>query len=643
MTVQFRIDSATLYTTEGQVPYQFSSDLTVLAGPTGVGKTTLLELIKYGLGGDGLLAPVVLESVNDVVLEVSIGAQRLRLARSVDQEKKKKVRVTDLIANERLHDHHVGAAQPSLNTLLLTSMGLPDDMRAAAQSGRSIKAGSRITFADIFSFLYIPQSEINRDIARSQDSYLEPKRKAVFELLFGLTDPDLLEKRSQASVLNGEIDTAEDHHKTVVQFLRDSNTQSREDAQAALDAARLAQEQAEAQRGLLRESISPVSDRETQTLRDLLNQAERSIADARATETSLTRQQEDYAGEIRRVQAELARLNRMRDAGERLAQIEFTSCPRCMQSLKNRTVPVGQCRVCLQPDESVSTGELDQYEASQLGDQIDEMRHQLDFLAQQIAHTRDAIRDREELLRHLALTIDARTADRVSPRLQAFSDATEKLAASRATQEHFENILMQWDRVADLADVEQDLRGRKARLQGDIARSEASLNVRRKYLIREISKEFNRVVSDLRIPGVQEASIHETNYLPLLNGKPFRQISRGGGIVTATQVAYWTALLAVALRERETSYPAFLLIDSPRLALNTEKDLSAALYRRLVTLAEANRGKLQLIIADNELPAAYRKDYAEIDFSYKKPTVATIRHPGKGAVKPLVTVGAAAS
>lgn len=45
MTVAFRIDSVRLETSNGPVEYSFPGDLTVLAGQTGVGKTTLLELI----------------------------------------------------------------------------------------------------------------------------------------------------------------------------------------------------------------------------------------------------------------------------------------------------------------------------------------------------------------------------------------------------------------------------------------------------------------------------------------------------------------------------------------------------------------------------------------------------------------------
>lgn len=44
MTTTFRIEQIRLDTSGGLVVHSFPSDLTVLAGPTGVGKTSLLEL-----------------------------------------------------------------------------------------------------------------------------------------------------------------------------------------------------------------------------------------------------------------------------------------------------------------------------------------------------------------------------------------------------------------------------------------------------------------------------------------------------------------------------------------------------------------------------------------------------------------------
>jgi hypothetical protein len=91
----------------------------------------------------------------------------------------------------------------------------------------------------------------------------------------------------------------------------------------------------------------------------------------------------------------------------------------------------------------------------------------------------------------------------------------------------------------------------------------------------------------------------------------------------------------VALRRRDTLFPAFLLLDSPRTSLNDNDELSAALYRRLVTAPDAADGRVQLIIGDNELPATYRRDYAQIDFDYGHPTIATIPHPGRDAVQTI--------
>ncbi|MEV0052442.1 AAA family ATPase [Saccharopolyspora shandongensis] len=638
MTIRFRLDALALGTTEGEVDYRFTSDLTVLAGPTGVGKTTLLELIKYGFGGDARIAPAAKDHVNTVTLDVTIGEERWRLTRSLDHHKRKTVRVTDLRLQERLPDHRVGTEQPSLNTLLLNSLGLPDDMRAAA-GGSSTREGNRITFADIFTYLYIPQYEINSDIAHSQDGYREPKRRAVFEILFGLTDSEILKMRSRINRLKGEIEDAVKQHRTVLEFLQASGTTGREAAARARAAAEQSQREAERELHYLRQVIDPVTDRETQVLRDLLTEAERTLADTRAADAELARRQSEYTTERRRVQDDLDRLGRVHDAGERLADIEFTVCPRCMQSLERAHTPADSCRLCLQPDPVASSAEFNQYEARQLASQLTEMDDQLEVLETQKHTLARAIADREELVRRLTDSLDERTRERITPRLQAFSDAAQRLAASKTQQEHLEATLRQWDRVTDLENVADALSGDREQLLARWKRAKEELQERGDTIIDDISEEFKNTIEAIRVPGIQSASIHRENYLPVLNGNIFHhEVQPGGGTATAVQVAYWSSVLAVALRQRDTHYPAFLLLDSPRLALNTAEDLTAALYRRLVTQADANPGRVQFIIADNELPAGYRGDYAQIEFDYGRPTIATIDHPGPASV---VTIGAA--
>jgi hypothetical protein len=113
VTTRFRIDAVGVDTTEGAVRYDFPSDLTVLAGPTGVGKTTLLELVKYGLGCTAKLAPAAIDYVSDVTVDITIGASRLRITRSIDSGKGRTARVTDLVTRERLPDHHADDGEPA--------------------------------------------------------------------------------------------------------------------------------------------------------------------------------------------------------------------------------------------------------------------------------------------------------------------------------------------------------------------------------------------------------------------------------------------------------------------------------------------------------------------------------------------------
>lgn len=640
MTSQVRIHGVWLETSGGTVEYRFSSDLTVLEGPTAVGKTTLLELIKYGFGCHGKLAPKAVEVVNDVILEVTVGTSKLRLARSLDPRKGRFVRVTDLISQDRLPDQRTDAAEPSLSSLLMTALGLPTNARAAATGGSSSKQGNRITFADVYSYIYVPQSEINKDIARSQDSYLGSKRKAVFELLFGITDVEILAMRSEFNRLKGEIDRADTEHRSILSFLRDSRTASRAVAQQGIDAAVAEELEAEAAQGQLREVIDPVSDRETGVLRDLLGEAERSLDDARRATVDLARQQAEGNAERRRVKGDLDRYQRMREAGERLADIEFTVCPRCVQSLTaaSRPIPDGACRVCLQEDPVQATQEgLDPYEERQLAGQLDEMDGQIQALTEQMAAAAQAVAAREDLVKNLSADIDARTRERITPRLQAFSDVVQRMATARARQQELEHVLRQWDRADDIGTVAEGYRAERERVRSALAAAEENVAARRAALFNSLDDEFQRTVAQMGIPGVTAASIDPKSYIPILNDSPFYNFSFGGGAITQVQVAYWTTLLTVAIHTTGylNDYPSLLIIDTPQLALNDQAALTEALYRRLSIQQDIGRRQVQIIIADNAIPAAYAHQFSQESFNYDRPTIYSARHPGRTEVETI--------
>lgn len=635
MTTRFRVDSLRLDTTSGDVTYNFPEDLTVLAGSTGVGKTTLLELIKYGLGGDGQLAPVVLNHVVDVHISISVGASQLALSRGVDSERRKTVRVFDMLEGRRLADRSVGGAEPTISSLLLNELGLEGDLRAPARGGRSVSAGAHITFNDVFRFMYVPQSEMNRDIAWSQQGYYDPKRKAVFELLFGLTSPRMLQMRSEINTLKRDIEEAGHNAEVVQTFLSDSGLANRFDAEVLLERAKTSEQKARATLLYLRGELSEAVDRESQVLRDLLNDAERSLADANDLAVELTRQLHEYEAERNRLTQEIDRLARMESAGLRLASIEFAVCPRCTQRLDNRDVPDRKCRVCLQDDALTDLPATDQYETSQLRSQLEEIDEQLRLIREQSEDTARSLAKRSELVRSLSAEIDQRTTSRVTPRLQAYADAAAMAERAAADQISLEQVLRQWDRAQDLKTVADDLAARRKHLESELRALADDMAQRKVELFSELDAEFQTTVVDFRIPSIENASINPESYLPMLNGQLFTTVSAGGGIITATQVAYWITLVTVAARRRDTLYPGFLMLDSPRLALNAEEDIAGQMYRRFAIQAAASPGRLQFIVSDNELPQRIERTFDERKFSYDHPTIASIDHPGPAHVETL--------
>lgn len=635
MTTSFRIDSLSIDTIAGRVPYTFPVSLTVMAGSVGVGKSTLFELIKHTLGCDALLAGVVRSGVVSATVDLTLGESRYRLTRTVDPQTSGRVRVHDLVDQRDLPDHFTDKNEPSLNSLLLTALGIPDDMRAASKASTSTKQGARITFADVFKYMYVPQADINKEIAGSEDTWYVPKRKAVFELLFALTSPDILEIQSNLAAARGAHEAADEEYRVVAQFLSDSKTPSRIEMEIGLENARLQQLSAERDLEDLRNALRPAIDRETQTLRDLLNQAERSLGEAQNFLAVLDQQRTDFDTERSHVRQDIARLERMMSAGERIAEIEFAICPRCMQRVTDRTIPDGACRLCLLPEPQLtmpSDSGRATYELTHLREQEQELADQVAALSAERDLVSESVKERVRLIDNLSRSIAERTQDRITPQLQAYTDAAARVADAQAKRTELEQNMRLWDRADDLAAVANVRLTELRALEASLEELNGQLTERRREVFDDLDEEFAETVRAIGVPGALEAHIDRKSYLPLVNGQALHLLSPAGGIRTTTIVAYWVTLMTVALRRHDTLYPGFLLIDSPRTSLNDNDDLSASLYRRLVTMADSAGGRVQLIVGDNELPSAYRREYSQIDFDYDHPTISTLPHPGRGAV-----------
>jgi hypothetical protein len=634
MSTRLRVDAVELATSGGLVHYDFTGPLTVLGGPVGTGKSTLFELIKHALGGRALFSPVAEEHVTKVTVDVSAGSRRLRLSRPT-HDRVGRVDIVDLAVREELGERPTenapGSDEGTVGALLMNAMGLPTDARATSATRRSTQQPSRITFNDVWSYLYVEQPEIDRSIAHHTETYREPKRKTVFELFFGLTDAELLDTKASLRETEHELAEAETEEATVLRFLADARTESRDNALREQAETERELERAQATLQRLHEEADPPDGR-TDVLRDLLAATRERSAHAHHELADLERSQEDRRNLAAGIRQDLTRLARVRDATTRLADIEFVVCPRCSQSVRDRDVSPGVCRLCLQseppPPESENSGES--YEMAQLSAQASEVEELLAAGEQQLTLMRTRLQEITDHADALARAVDERTREFVSPRLTAYADASSTVGKARARLDALEETLRLWDRAADVSSRANDLRVRRQRLVDEVKQREQALQENRE-LLDVMSVDYQDTIRRLGVPGVQAGNIDKRSYLPIVDGVRFDRISTGG-IRTALVVAYWVTLLATALRQPTSLMPTLLILDSPRKSIGEGEALAANLYRQLDVLAETYRDRVQIIVADNGLPAEYSRRWQQFQFDYDRPVVHTVPHPGPASV-----------
>jgi len=77
---ELRLDAAT-----DSVAYSFQPGVNLILGGVGTGKTSLLQVMKFALGGSAILSRAVKDVVVATSIDVEIGQRRLRVHRVLDE------------------------------------------------------------------------------------------------------------------------------------------------------------------------------------------------------------------------------------------------------------------------------------------------------------------------------------------------------------------------------------------------------------------------------------------------------------------------------------------------------------------------------------------------------------------------------
>lgn len=640
MSKRMRVEEVALDERDRRESWIFGATVVVLQGPVGVGKTSLMELIKYVLGGRGILSKTIKDVGVRVVLRVAFEAGRFVLVRSIGSGSNQVRIVTD--DGEPVAVLPVHPASPRDRTIshwLLEQLDIPAGVRLPRSRANPRDEITQISFGDVFSFMYLDQSEIDRSTARDLDPILDPKRRQTFELLYGLLGPEEASLSVQIAKVRSAIRESLAAEQSIADFV------------SRLDIP----------------SVEELAERRAQ-LRGALADVERSLSIARR-EAGVTTQSIDLPrGHVDAVRAELGRaqaqrrlvaqeieaLTRLRSrialeyqktaralvAGGVFASSAWEVCPRCLQTLEIEH-PVLHCVLCgqLEPPEMPP----DELEAEQ-----DRLRQQLAETDELVVRAQNGLDSADRRGRELATRlatyedeIDVATREAVAPFVDRIADLTgdaARLGAQLAETDRLERL------NSELVSVRQargDLQARLAELEDDLERAKDHAELGRARVL-ELSEIFAETLQRFEQPWFEEqggeAHIDPTNYRPVVNGQYLpEQLS--GGMKVVTNLAYYLAGLTFALRApAESRLPTFLMIDTPRKNFGSspeDRRASERFYADIHALRGLYGDRMQIIIADNDVPVRVRRGLRIRTFDYESPLIPSVEHPGEGKVATL--------
>jgi hypothetical protein len=625
---ELRLDAAT-----DSVAYSFEPGVNLILGGVGTGKTSLLQVMKFALGGSAILSRAVKDVVVATSIDVEIGQRRLRIHRVLDELS---VDVTESSGETTAYSTAGRRSGVPISDLYLEYAGIAKIRLPRARS-RPTDEITTISFWDVFEYLYLRQTDMDNSIVHHNDRVLDARRRATFELLYGLMNEELAKLEVEKGALRVEIALAARRTNSISEFLTASNVPAENELRLNIEgvvAACLAAKQAVEQLRLAGRQETPTADDDR---RELVGRQEEYAALQRRRSSAL-RDLESLDSVAAQLDLEVDRLERAAVATQIRAPIEYRQCPQCLQPLANRPHLPGYCPVCLQADRPMPSVEDIHDETERVQSQLRETEDLQASSRVEIDQLDTGLASLKKLIDGLQGRIDDQSTQFVSRNFESIERASRELAESEARRKWLDQMLSYRVQLrAGLA----ELKSKQARLREvDAALAQASAKVAAaRQKIVELSGLFDELIKGFDYPwleGPGTSFIDSRTYLPTVAGETFEQAS--GGQKTLINVAYHLAALRYALQEQASLLPLFSIIDSPRKNIGSEnpddRAMGEKIYRRLAAMNGAQGDQFQMIVADNDPPPSPER-FHTLTFTYAKPFVPWVRHPGPDSVTPI--------
>ncbi|MFF7764768.1 hypothetical protein [Streptomyces griseorubiginosus] len=600
--MRLRIEELTLVNTSRTV--RFEPGMNAIVGSMSGGKTATVSCLRALLGAEVSVVPELRgRFISGTVL---IGERRFRIVRQLVSTSTAKVDVAEIGGEHEVWRLPASQLQAGYDQTFrdwwLSMLNLPR-IRVPRAPTDETSPLIPVTISDYLMYCVLRQKEIDTSVFGTPDNTQKNiKRKYVFEILYGLYDPEAAGLRERLRAVTTELNALTADATTLERILETTAFASR----AELEVQRQETEQQllqarQADQALTRQLTQPA----TVSLREQIAEAEAELArisDAAAAEAVSVSRLEELRDQLI---AQSRRLTRALVAERLLNDFEFHTCPRCGAGVPDRGGD-DTCRLCLQtppqdPAPSTLAAEQDRVieQVTETEELIKRSKGRLDGLeAARSAQTRRRTALGEKL--------DLATATYVT-------DQTERIRTIAAEQARLEEHLA---RIDDALAVHNRLQGQSERI-AELEREQEDLNNRiaasrhsnpdvhaRLDRLDEAFEAALRSFDAPRFDSQPGSRINRETYMPVVDGRSFTDL-QSQGVEVLVNVAHVLAHQQVALHDDAMALPNLLIIDGISSNVGHEGiDLVRLrkMYATLLETANEHIDRLQIIVTDNDSP-----------------------------------------
>lgn len=588
----------------------FRNGLNIIHGSMDSGKSTILHMINYCLGGSNkkILYDEVTSKVRSIFLELKLNGKTFTLERPL-MEKNSAVKVysSDYAGHGEVFPQFMSPDSSGnmpdgwLSDFILEHLGIAR-VKIKESSNRIDADEDRLSFRDLMKLMFLKQTDVG------SDSLLDFKNQAVFhknvavqKFVFNIHDERLASLQSQRKLESEILKQLKQSESTLAKFLTEVGIPLDEFAFGdKIDAAK---------------SQIQDLDNATQTLKNDFEFNSKAALELRATINSLREELESKSSKIKISQKridDLAKLKRTYRIELDNIQLSKLARPHLANTPHDKTIACPLCSSELPiasqaiPDEDINAIERS------VKNKISGLDQSIKISMERIELLQTEQESLKKLTEQHTQLFDAQNLSSISPlislietaekaKVQAhieLSSLKKNLSIFRKYSETQEKIN---SKLTVISNLDQLIRNIESGLTG----------------IDEIIKSLRNIFADyITLSGVQNVQgiNYNKHFIPSLRNISYYD-HLSGGVRTVMSIGMYITRLSYALKHT-CNIPPFLMIDTPGQNIGRKKNpdddntvsdpaIYETIYSQLISIVDsANKTgqECQIIVVDNDFP-----------------------------------------